>query len=817
MKNNKNSMEMYLTKKIDSGSEKYTNLEVQLLYTEFENKKEFTLYIFNRLIGEDKLYNHEILIDPVNLRNYPDYMEDVNIKWIKSKIYNIYLNQAFTIPYCENESTQVTVELFNNLVDVIKGNEENNLENTNVDKLKKKIKENLKNPHKIKESTTSNSEDRTHLRDLDYQQNLILEDILKKYVYNYKFLANIIKWFYDEKFQRKTVLNLINKVIEDSSKNKYIVDTVYENNTNYIGEDEIRKKIDNEKDYDMLFEIINLSQLQNTRITHSISDNTSIISNPMNFKVEKEVITEHRGNVSYFDSTILEAIPIEIIRYDNRILQEPVTYKIKWQSKNGIFSIPSHEDGYNIKEIKEELINRGTAVNINDILPSLSALINEFENRKLLKVKKDIQKPGFYFDSENNKLTMIKFEIPEYKPDLIEAIKILETLKDYYSDNLDKLATILKWGWISPFFYAMKQKGNQSVCYLCLSGIADTGKTTAAEIILYLWDHPTEGVNEVSGAKAGSVARLGSIINTGTFPIIINETEDMFKRLNMVELIKTSVYGLISRSRFEGNVLKSFAALSPLIFTENGYLPEDDGIIRRFNELRYGLSERKTKKEKYAFQNDLQMNHHDSCKLNKLKSISYFITEEIINDPDLLDMDYEQIALILLHRLYSDLGYEFPDWLNKTNERYDITEMYDMNEETIRSFLANTINHAHVERISDATYNSDGIDRYLNLDREDGIDLRVDTVLSRQLVPWIIAKKNQKGDIIVCLTIEFAKQLKEQTGINHQLKTLGELMGFNYGCQNFNNKNREKRIVKKVIWKNLDDFKFYLFPDSEID
>ena len=155
----------------------------------------------------------------------------------------------------------------------------------------------------------------------------------------------------------------------------------------------------------MLFEIINLSQLQNTRITHSISDNTSIISNPMNFKVEKEVITEHRGNVSYFDSTILEAIPIEIIRYDNRILQEPVTYKIKWQSKNGIFSIPSHEDGYNIKEIKEELINRGTAVNINDILPSLSALINEFENRKLLKVKKDIQKPGFYFDSENNKLT----------------------------------------------------------------------------------------------------------------------------------------------------------------------------------------------------------------------------------------------------------------------------------------------------------------------------------------------------------------------------------------------------------------------------
>lgn len=817
MQNLNKNIDMYLTKTIKSGGENYTHLEIQLLYSKYNNKKEFTIKIFNRLVGETTLHTNEIHIDPVNLINYPNYLEDPGMKWIKGKMFKIYYNQAFPESYSEYESNNITIELLNNLVAIIKGNEENHLEKLEDKKLLKKINDNIKKAQKSNNQNKITSENRTHLRKLEYLQMQTLKEIIKKYDNDTEFLTNLIKWLYDQKFERKNIYTLLEDMNKDKENIHHIINTVYENNKDYIGEDKIRKKIDLEKDYDTLFDIINLSELYTTRITHSISDNTSIISNPETFKVEKELITEHRGNVSYFTSTIIEAIPIEIIKYDNRILQESISFKIKWKSKNEVFSTPPYEEGFNTKEIKEELINRGSIINSNDAIPAISSLINAFENRKLIKIKRDIQKPGFYFDKENNKINVIKYEIKDYKKGLYDAIQVLESLKDYFKDNIDKLATILKWGWISPFFYAMKQKGNESVCYLCLSGVADAGKTSIGEIVLYLWDKPKDGDNEISGAKAGSVARLGSIVNSGTFPILINETAGMFIQLEMIELIKTSVYGLIARAKYKGNTLKSYAALTPFIFTENGYLPEDAGAIRRIHEIVFSLSEIKTEKEKMEYQKRFKTNHKDKCELNKLKSISYFIANEIIHDPNLLDMDYNDLAITLLRRLYSDIGYTFPNWLNQSVEIYSMDDMYDIQEETIRSFLVNTINNAHIERISDATYNSDGLDKFLNLDRNEGIDLRVDTILSRQLVPWIIAKKNRNGDIMVCLTIEFAKQLKEKTGINHQLKTLGQLIGFNYGNQYFGKSSKNKSYQKKVIWTKLEDFKMFLFPETEID
>ncbi len=817
MENQKN-INMYLTKPIKSGSTKYTNLEIRLLYTKYPNKKEITLHVTNNLIAEINLYKNDIQIDPVNLINYPDYLENPSMKWIKGKIFHIYYNQAFPDSYSEYESNNVTIELLNNLVDVILGNEENHIDKVTDKKLLKVMKENIKKAKEIKSQNKTYSECRTHLRQLEYIQIQTLKEVIKKYTNDMEFVVNLIKWLYDQKFKRKNVYRLLEDVNIETQKIEQIIDTVYENNQEYIGEDKIRKKIDIEKDYDTLFDIINLSELYSTRISHSISDNTSIVSNPETFRVEKEVMNEHRGNVNYFSSTILEAIPIEIIKYDNKILQEPISFRIKWKNRNETFLTPPQDEGYNLNELKEELVNRGTVISANDVLAALSSLINEFQNRKILKIKTDIQKPGFYYDKENDKITVIKYEIKDYRDGLYDAIQVLESLKEYYGDNDDKLATYLKWGLICPFFYAMKQRGNESVCYLCLSGIADAGKTSAGQIILYLWDKPIEGSTEINGAKAGSVARFGSIVNNGTFPILVNESAAMFTTLDMIELIKSSVYGLIARARFGGKHLKSFAALTPFIFTANGYLPEDGGTIRRIHEIVYSLSERKTDKEKMEYQKKFNIKHTEKCELNKLKSISYFVANEIIQDPNLLDMDYNDLAVTLLHRLYSDIGYNFPEWLNKTVEIYNTDDMYDIQEETIRSFLVNTINRAHIERIKDATYNSDGIDKYLNLDRDEGIDLRVDTVLSRQLVPWIIAKKNRYGDIIVCLTIEFAKQLKDMTGIDYQLKTLGELIGFNYGNQYFGRKsNSKKSYQKRVIWTNLEDFKSFLFPDCEMD
>lgn len=94
----------------------------------------------------------------------------------------------------------------------------------------------------------------------------------------------------------------------------------------------------------------------------------------------------------------------------------------------------------------------------------------------------------------------------------------------------------------------------------------------------------------------GRVAALPCLLNCLREPIPASQSptesiqsSDMFNEKNMRELIKSGAYGLVARARYEGNNLKTFLALSPLIFTQNGYLPEDDGIIRRFYELRYNL------------------------------------------------------------------------------------------------------------------------------------------------------------------------------------------------------------------------------------
>jgi hypothetical protein len=820
MKKSDKKMIMCLTKKLEIGDKKEIHFQLELMHINNSEEKKLILAAYNASTGDNTLLKMDCLEKVENLKNeLNDLNSNRSLKWLKNQIYQLFKSQLVMENLCEAYSIKATIDLIKNLSNILNGKEKNHLKETDNEKLLKLIKEYDKKTEIKKKTYPQDIDIKTHLRILDYEEIITIQEILKNYTNNDEFSYNLIKWFYDEKFKRECVYKVFTPSIMDNLPDylRFSIDDIYnkKNNFKYEGQNYVKKEIKEDKEYDLLFNIINLSQLKNTRLTHSISDTVSIVSDPETCKVIKEKAIKIQNDLHYQNSTIIEAIPIEITKYENTLEKDGVSFKIKWKSKKSVFYTPHNGDtGYNIKEIKESLVNRGEVVNNQEITNALSALIKEFENRDLMRVETTIQKPGFYYDEEKDKINIVKYKLENFtRKELIEGVEVLELLKNFYTNHLDKLATILKWGWISPFFFAMKQKGNKSVCFLSHSGIAGVGKTTDGEIILYLWNHPEDGANEISGAKAGSIARLGDILSKGTFPTLINETEAVFKRIEMVEMIKTSVYGIIARSRYEGASLKSFPALSPLIFTQNGYLPEDDGIIRRFYDLQYGLSERKTKEEIQKFKETFIINNPKLCLLNKLKYISYYIATEIINDPKLLDLDYEELCKLLLYRLYTDLNLEYPNWLNYSVERYDAIKMYDMQEETIRTFLANEINYAHRERVTDATYTSDGLDNYLNLDRDEGIDLRIDTVLSKQLIPWMIAKKTRNGEYLVCLTSEFPRKLKAITGINYNLKTLGEILNFKYQSQYFGKKvNSDKEDNKKVICTEMESFKKYIFP-----
>ncbi|MBX7077389.1 MAG: hypothetical protein K1X33_08780 [Methanobacteriaceae archaeon] len=811
-KENENK-KMYLSKKIESHGKNVIFFEFELLYNE-NSKKELFLYYFDKSKGDTGIYPVECMISPESLINYPDYMENPTIKGINRKIYQLHLNSAIDKDTSQVNSIKSTEELIKNLADVISGNYENQLNKTNSEKLQNKIKELKKKVPNNNSTMNTEIDSKTHLRKLDYEEKISLQELLKKYLDNPIFLSNIIKWFYDEKFNKETLYELFTSNDNLTKESKSLIDEVYNDDERFTGQNLVRRATLDDKDYDLLFNIINLSKLNYTRITHTISDDTSFVSDPKKCKVLKEKANENNKGIDIFHSTIIESIPIEIIKYENKILSEEPTFRIKWKSRKSTFYTPVADIGVNLKDIQDILLNRGEIVNKYESSNAISSLVKEFEYRDLMIVKTDIQKPGFYYDEDNDEINIVKYELNQpSNEELLKGVEVLDSLKLFFDGQLDKLATILKWGWISPFFYCMKQKGNQSVSYLSLSGVAGTGKTTIGRIALYLWNHPIDGINDISGAKAGSVARLGDIINHETFPTIINESSDMFNEKNMRELIKSGAYGLVARARYEGNNLKTFLALSPLIFTQNGYLPEDDGIIRRFYELRYNLSEQKTKEEKKAFEKAFEINKPKISKLNHLKSISHFIANEIISAPELLDLDCDELAVTLLHRLYFDLNLDFPEWLNLLVENYDLNEMYNIQDETIRSFLVDNINRTHTERVKDASYTSDGLDLYLDMDLDDGINLRVDTILTKQLISWMILKKTRYGDMKVCLTTEFPKQLKEKTGIDYHLSTLAQIMGFKYGTQNFGKKEgSDKSNRKRVMYTSLENFKNYLFP-----
>lgn len=79
------------------------------------------------------------------------------------------------------------------------------------------------------------SENRTHLRKLEYLQMQTLKEIIKKYDNDTEFLTNLIKWLYDQKFERKNIYTLLEDMNKDKENIHHIINTVYENNKDYIG------------------------------------------------------------------------------------------------------------------------------------------------------------------------------------------------------------------------------------------------------------------------------------------------------------------------------------------------------------------------------------------------------------------------------------------------------------------------------------------------------------------------------------------------------------------------------------------------------
>ena len=320
--------------------------------------------------------------------------------------------------------------------------------------------------------------------------------------------------------------------------------------------------------------------------------------------------------------------------------------------------------------------------------------MNTYIKQGLAEIKTDIETQGFYYNASSNEMVSVKYDLTEpIREDLKQAIEVLHDLSKYYEGNEHKLATVFKWGLISAFIYSKKQQGTW-VPWPFLYGKARSGKTTLGQMVLYMWGEPNQN-NDLTGSGFDTVARIGGKISQSTLPIVVNEPAGALQKVSIIEMLKGAIERTVSRGRYEGRRYTHIPSLNPVLLTANTFLPDDDALIRRMYPIGFTHNEKKTQEEIDAFEDEWQTKNTKKCKFNLFKSICQASASEYISDPNLWDMDWKELADLLMTRIYADLNIKPPEWIYSWSKFETMEDIDDEHREDIRIFLLNQINKAY--------------------------------------------------------------------------------------------------------------------------
>jgi hypothetical protein len=298
-----------------------------------------------------------------------------------------------------------------------------------------------------------------------------------------------------------------------------------------------------------------------------------------------------------------------------------------------------------------------------------------------------------------------------------------------------------------PFSFAIKQKfkGEKGFLpWLYLYGQRDTGKTTTAEILLYIFNIMNRQ-HELGVGEVNTEAKLGAVLSSDTFPHVINEGASLFDKPNLNEVVKQAVEGLIARQRFESkSIIKEYPAFAPLIITANDFRITDEALSqKRLVIIRYPITAKVSKERIMEFREKV------SNRLPKLKALGQFVEWYLVEHPSELTYDWLNLGKKLLEEAYNYAG---------ITPGFDLSMQYiDMDEVDPRldivAVLWRRILEAFNKKIEVMYENGD----YTNVTNPLAI---LESVLESHAVDFIIKKDNE-----VIFTSKILQILREE-GIN---------------------------------------------------
>jgi len=534
--------------------------------------------------------------------------------------------------------------------------------------------------------------------------------------------------------------------------------------------------------------------------------------NIINSSSRKEIIYQKQNEINGKDYSkekrVVNAYLKKLIVYDSPLSEDPRRFKSIFESK--VCQRPINIGPVLLDDIVDYLSESGYVEESQLIKNTIPSIFNAFIAEGKAIMKNEIEYPGFFYDFDNDKIIAIKYDIEDISSEQLKnSLILLEKFANWFENQKIKLAHVFKWGLISPFIFAIKQKGRW-VNWQFLFGSSGSGKTTIGDLILYLWGEPDNNTNNIGGSSFNTEYRIGNRLSLSTFPIVVNEPQGAFVKPPVVEMLKSAIERTTSRGKNERGRYKNIPSFAPVILTSNHALIDDDAMARRLDMHLFSHSERKTEEDKEAFAREFRMDNIHECVLHGLKPIAQFVVAEILEDPSLLDMQWRELANTLIVRMYTDTGLEAPEWLLSWNKTETLADMDELHIEKIRIFLQSEINKAY-GRID--VYDEDGYRKDKVLIRNDvktsnDFENRVWTVLNERTIPWMFLNKN--NDIV--LSSGFIDALKKDACINENLVSIAELLNWKHG----NGRVRGAGFSGRHISVNKDKFTSFVFPTCDI-
>ena len=426
-----------------------------------------------------------------------------------------------------------------------------------------------------------------------------------------------------------------------------------------------------------------------------------------------------------------------------------------------------------IEDIVGRLRAEGLVYHRRLIEDVLSAIIQGFIRKGKAEVREEIESPGFYL--VKGKIIVVRWKVKEVnKEELKEALIVLNELAKWYDYALDRYASIIKWYIIAPFIYIYKVK-RKWVKWLYLYGPPDTGKSTLNKIGLSIWGLP---LIEKPGSSIDTIARIGHVLSSTTFPIAIKEPGGILSKNDVLEVIKSAIEDIIARGKYVRGVYTEIPALAPLSFTSNRYLPRDEGLLKRLYVITFSWGERRSKDQIKEFKEKMEP------QFSKLAAIGHWVAKKIMEDPSLLDKEWEKLAEELLEEAYREVGLDVPEWVKLWYEAEESSE--EEKREAIRNYLIKVINEEFTRFVGKVVeYRGEEIQ---TLERKEvDFEERVRIVLENKLIPWAIMKDGET----VIFTTGFAETLKPVIGDIGGLKSIADLLNWEY--------RKSIKINKRVI------------------